>query len=182
MTCIVGISDEHGVTIGGDSAGVAGLSIVTRSDPKVFTVGDLLIGYTSSFRMGQLLRFNLDVPERSENERDDYRWLVRALVPAIRSTLRDGGFARTNNGEEHGGIFLVGYRGTLYEIESDYQVGIPADGYAAVGCGQDLALGSLHGTADRSASDRIDMALRAAEYHSAGVRAPFVVKTQPRES
>lgn len=36
MTCIVGLKHENSVWIGGDSAGVAGLSVTIRKDPKVF--------------------------------------------------------------------------------------------------------------------------------------------------
>ena len=176
VTCIVGIENAGRVYIGGDSAGVAGLSIQTRRDPKVFAVGELIIGYTSSFRMGQLLRFNLSVPPRIEREDDDFEWMVKRLVPEIRETLKEGGYATVNNGEESGGVFLVGYRGSLYEIESDFQVAMPADGYAAVGCGSDIALGSLHGSKRLDPIKRIERALSASEHHSAGVRGPFVIK------
>jgi hypothetical protein len=36
MTCIVGLVDKGDVYIGGDSAGVAGLSLSIRADEKVF--------------------------------------------------------------------------------------------------------------------------------------------------
>ena len=37
MTCIVGLLDANGdIYMGGDSAGVGGLSLTIRKDPKVF--------------------------------------------------------------------------------------------------------------------------------------------------
>jgi len=63
MTCIVGIQHDGRVYIGGDSAGVAGYSITSRADAKVFTVGPYVMGFTSSFRMGQLLRYGLKAPK-----------------------------------------------------------------------------------------------------------------------
>ena len=65
MTCIVGYLDKKTkkVTIGGDSAGVAGLDITIRKDEKVFKVDNFIIGCTSSFRMIQLLRFSFKPPE-----------------------------------------------------------------------------------------------------------------------
>lgn len=37
MTCIAGIVGEDGsIWMGGDSAGISGLSLQTRQDPKVF--------------------------------------------------------------------------------------------------------------------------------------------------
>lgn len=51
MTAIVGLVEKGNVYIGGDSAGVAGLSISIRGDEKVFKVGPFIMGFTSSFRM-----------------------------------------------------------------------------------------------------------------------------------
>lgn len=59
MTCIVGWVEEGQVWIGGDSAGVAKLDLRVRKDEKVFVSGEYVMGFTSSFRMGQLLRYTL---------------------------------------------------------------------------------------------------------------------------
>ena len=59
MTCIVGLVHEGVVYIGGDSAGVGGMSLTVRADEKVFQNGEFLMGFTTSFRMGQLLRYSL---------------------------------------------------------------------------------------------------------------------------
>ena len=45
MTAIVGLVDGSTVYIGGDSAGVSGLSLIVRADAKVFTLG--ADGYTA---------------------------------------------------------------------------------------------------------------------------------------
>ncbi|XVV11230.1 hypothetical protein ACQP2X_41330 [Actinoplanes sp. CA-131856] len=65
MTCIVGITDGTTVTIGGDSAGSDGWHVAVRSDSKVFQVGPYLMGFTTSYRMGQLLRYSLTSHERA---------------------------------------------------------------------------------------------------------------------
>lgn len=74
MTAIVGFAQKGKVWIGGDSAGVGGWQITVRKDPKVFRVGDCLIGYTSSFRMGHLLRFKFRPPEQRPSA-DDFEYL-----------------------------------------------------------------------------------------------------------
>ena len=74
---------------------------------------------------------------------------------------------------ETGGTFLVGYKGRLFIVHSDYQVAIPSQQFAACGCGQDIALGSLYSTASRSPLKRIELALKASQEFSAGVREPF---------
>lgn len=176
MTVIVGIKAENRVLIGGDSAGVDGrLGLLIRSDPKVIQVRNMLLGFTSSFRMGQLLAHCLPGLAQPENDSDVFGWMVSTFIDAVRSTLKTGGFAERVNEVESGGFFLVAYRGRLFEIGPDYQVGENADGYAAVGCADQIALGALHATRDveEHPERRIRAALDAAEHFSAGVRGPF---------
>lgn len=176
MTCIVGLTHPGGVVIGGDSAGVAGLDLTVRADRKVFRNGDFLMGFTSSFRMGQLLAYKL-VPPTPREGHDTMRYLVTDYIDAVRDCLKAGGFARSDNSVESGGVFLVGYAGRLFQVASDYQVGESAHGYDACGCGESFALGALH--ANRNNPDpvaRVMEALEAAEAFSAGVRRPFVIE------
>lgn len=182
MTCIVGIAQDNQVTIGGDSAGVAGYSLSHRADTKVFRARNYIMGFTSSFRMGQLLRYG-DLPPAPTAEEcwDLDRFMATTFIDGIREVLSAGGYLRTDSGVETGGTFLVGVRGALYEVHGDFQVGRTLDAYSAVGCGEDLALGALHATSDSSLSPRTraEIALRAASHHSAGVSAPFAFEETP---
>ena len=47
MTCIVGLVHEGVVYIGGDSAGVGGMSLTVRADEKVFRNGEFLMALGS---------------------------------------------------------------------------------------------------------------------------------------
>ena len=62
MTCIAAITEKGKVYMGGDSAGVSGYDITIRADEKVFKNGQCVFGFTSSFRMGQLLCYKFKVP------------------------------------------------------------------------------------------------------------------------
>lgn len=166
--------------MGGDSAGVAGWDLTIRADPKVFWNGDFLIGFTSSFRMGQVLEFDWTPPERPEHA-DDFTYLVRDVVKSLRTVLQAAGYARNTSGEESGGTFLLAYRARLYVIHDDFQVSSPASGYAAVGCGAQIACGSLCSTLAVTSlppEEHVRLALQAAETHSAGVRGPFITLHQ----
>lgn len=175
MTCIVGIQHESGVTIGGDSAGVAGYTLTNRADPKIFVNGDYLIGFTSSFRMGQLIRY-ADLPKSLDREGEDLdRFMATTFVDGIRETLKNGGYATKESEQERGGVFLIGVSGRLYRIESDYQVGWSLDGYEACGSGWEIAHGALHATRDLKPEDRVTRALEAAAHHSTTVSAPFII-------
>jgi ATP-dependent protease HslVU (ClpYQ) peptidase subunit len=174
MTCIVGLIDGKSVIVGGDSAGVEGYLTEARMDAKVFRNGPFLLGFTSSFRMGQLLRFKLNPPQPAVGQ-DVFEFMATTFVDAVRECLKAGGFARKENEVESGGRFLVGYTGRLFLIDSDYQVGEPLDGYTAVGCGNELALGALFATDGLPADERVLLALQAAARYSTGVRAPFEI-------
>lgn len=174
MTCIVGIEHNGKVLIGGDSAGVAGYSLTIRADEKVFTTCDTFaFGFTSSFRMGQLLRYKLQPPPFAEGLDLD-QFMATSFIDSVRKVLFDGGFIETHDGAIRGGTFLVGVRGRLYCVGGDFQVGRSAAGYDSVGCGFELALGALHATAAvKSARRRAEAALEAAAQFSAGVAGPF---------
>lgn len=173
MTCVAGIAHGGKVWIGGDSAGVSGWSLRVRADEKVFRSGHLVMGFTTSFRMGQLLRYGLKVPEQTG--KDDYGFLCTTFVDAVRECLKAGGYATKENEAEKGGDFLLGYRGNLYHVAADYQVARAAVGFDAVGCGRDVAIGALAVTPKQPPRRRILTALKAAEDFNAAVRGPFAV-------
>lgn len=180
MTCIVGVLDKSGIYIGGDSAGVAGLDLRIRRDPKVFVRGEFIYGYTSSFRMGQLLRYSFAAPDRSAKH-SVHDYIYGPWIEAVRKCFKDGGYARTDSNVDSGGCFIVGYQGHLFAVESDFQVAEYPEGFAAVGCGADFALGTVHALAGAVDDPRrlVTRALETAEYFSAGVRRPFIVEFLP---
>jgi ATP-dependent protease HslVU (ClpYQ) peptidase subunit len=176
MTCIVGLAHQGRVIIGADSAGVAGLDMTVRADRKVFRNGEFIMGFTSSFRMGQLLAVKLS-PPKYHPDVEPWRYMVDDFVENVRRCLRDGGFMRRDHDVEQGGDFLVGFRGRVFSIESDFQVGERVEGFDACGCGAPFALGSLAETSGTDDPvDRVQSALKVAERFSAGVRGPFHVE------
>jgi ATP-dependent protease HslVU (ClpYQ) peptidase subunit len=183
MTCIVGIQDEKGVTIGGDSVGIAGTEATMRSDEKVFRLyhsNDFLLGCCGSFRFGQLLRYNLKPPKFDAGNPlvNVHCYLATDFVDAMRCCLQEGGFTTYESGAELGGFLLLGFAGGLYTIENDFQVGIPSRGYAATGDGRAPALGALFATAGwKTTEERVLVALEAAQELGTSVRAPFIIKT-----
>ena len=173
MTCIVGLMHEGRVYMGADSAGVSGLDLMVRADPKVFRNGEFLIGFTTSFRMGQILRAHLRAIVPPAVDLD--RYMEESFVEQVRLTLKERGYAVVNNNQETGGEFLVGVRGHLYLMGSDFQVGRSLLPYWAVGCGAQIALGALYSTFLMPPDRRLMLALEAAEQFSVGVRRPFIV-------
>jgi len=186
MTCVVGLEDHGIIYVGADSAGIDShsLSIVGRADEKVFVTddGDFIMGFAGSFRIGQLLRYALVTPDQP-GRMDDMAYMVTDFIDAVRAMQHDkGAREKKDELEQHEASFIVGYRGHLYVIESDYQVGRPIDNYAAIGCGADMALGAMYATKKlkMKPEERLMLALQAAAEFSAGVRPPFhILKLEP---
>ena len=179
MTCIVGLVTEKRIYIGADSASVHGWTRRQTRLEKVFRRGPFLIGYTTSFRMGQLLEHQLQVASQPKNI-SNMNFMVTHFIEAVRQLLKERGFAKVEANNESGGQFLVAYRGTLYSIDSDFQVGEMADNFDAIGSGSDFALGALQATARIAPRARVKRALEVATHFNMGVCPPFVIKSMAR--
>ena len=175
LTCIVGFVNKNKVYIGGDSAGIANLDVRTRSDTKVFRNEEFLFGCCGSFRMISLLKYDF-VPPDNEYDIDDLEFCSTKVVNSIRTCFRDGGSMKVQDSVEGSqGSFLMGYRGQLYHVDEDFQVGTFYEPYAAVGCGSSYALGVMYALKNAAPKRRIQEALSAAEKFCVGVRSPFVI-------
>jgi ATP-dependent protease HslVU (ClpYQ) peptidase subunit len=172
MTAIVGVAKEGKVYLGGDTRGSNGWTGSQYSLPKVFTNGVCVMGYTSDYRMGQLLQYSFSPPKRHKEE-DLMKYMITDFVEGIRTTLKSGGYASVESNVEKGGFFLVGIEGRLFRIESNYAVLEPARQFDAVGCGEDFALGCLYNNLDKDPKVRLKEALETAAEFSIGVSAPF---------
>lgn len=177
MTCIVGIAKEGKVYIGGDSFVSSNGRHRRTAIKKVFTIGEFLIGYTTSTRMGNLLRFSLQVEKQKHN--DDFQYMVTKFIPAIRELFEEGGYSQIDNNVERGGNFLVGYRGILYEIDSDFQVESYINGFAIVGSGEAVALGAVQAIIHVGGIDpieTIEIALDVAGIFTNTVGSPYYIE------
>ena len=175
MTVIAGLVHGGSVYIGGDSAGIAGYCLDLMPDSKVFRLSPhIVVGFTTSFRMGQIIRYRMDGLKPPEDDLD--RWMVVEFIEKLRTVLSEGGFKKRENEQDEGGTFLIGIRDRLFRIEGDFQVGESGYPFNAVGCGADIARGSLASTVDmRDPQARIRLSLEVTESLSAGVRGPFTI-------
>lgn len=177
MTCIVGIEANGNVIIGGDSAASTPLSMINAGRSKVFRKGPFLIGYSGSFRVGQVVEHLMSVPPHPA-EAEDIDYMVGGFIEHMRYALKQCGVIDINNAVETSkGTMLIGYNGTLYEMDGDFQV-LPRE-HAAIGSGWLPALGVLHYTSrfalDQSPEWQVEKALQAAEDINPFVKGPFNV-------
>lgn len=178
MTCIIGLKQNEKIWMGADSAALSGLSLNIISRKKIFLKGDFIFGTSYSVRMSQLAQFKFHPPRLPDiiNEETMREYMVTEFVEKLRSIFRDGGHMKKDKEQETlEGNLLIGIKGWLYCIQNDFQVADSKHPFMAIGCGEDIALGSLYSTENKSPEDRIRMALQAAQEFSAGVREPFVI-------
>jgi hypothetical protein len=191
MTCIVGYVDpESGVVyMGADSFSgnpfsrniVRNAKLVRLSvkRDKRQSPAPLLIGYTSSWRMGQLLSGQLQPPEWKKGV-DVFTYLSVDFAEAVRKLFKEAGYAKVKDNEEEGGTFLVAMDGRLFTVQGNYSVIESDDGYDSCGAGEDFALGALHvltSVPGMTPPLIVRTALTAAEHHSPLVSAPIHVDT-----
>ena len=175
MTCIVAIESDGKVIMGGDRLGSNGHTGAPVSEAKVFRKGLVTIGYTSSFRMGQILQHALEVPSIPVDVDLD-KWVAIDFMLAIRKAFKDNGWDEEEKGIARGGKFLLAVQNKCYEIQSDYSYLRNISGEYAVGSGQDYALGSMRSTRGKmSTTKRIIESLETAAEYVVSVSGPFDV-------
>jgi len=134
MTCIAAVVKDGHVWMAGDLLGSNGFTKKVYPDTKVFVNGDFILGFTSSFRMGQILQYNWQQPPRLEGMADR-EYIQTDVIESFRSCLNDFGFGEMLNGEHQGGNFLIGYKGCLYEMQNNFSI-LKNENLCAIGSGQ----------------------------------------------
>jgi hypothetical protein len=173
MTCIVGIETPTRVYIGGDSAfdDIERGGTHTLLAPKVFKIGQAVIGYAGNGRYGQLLRHRVRWPTKWPEPQELDRFMATDIADSIWSAIEADGL-ESGDDEQTPCFALIGVRSSLYLVEPDMMVWRSREKYAAIGSGAPVARGSLFSSSGQPPR-RLALALRAAEAHAQGVRGPF---------
>lgn len=148
MTCIVGIEKRTGVTLGADSLSSNWYTKSVDNTAKLVALkgGKLGIGLTTSWRAINLVTFELEdkLGDLPKTKADAHKWLVTSFVPTLRELFKTSGYSEVQNNVETGATALIGLKGQLFALQSDYSVVTPSEGIASVGSGQQVALGAMH--------------------------------------
>ena len=156
MTCIIAHTNGTSSFIAGDKLGSNGFTKAVQTEPKVFekefiklnedgltrTKEVMALGYTTSFRMGQLLNYNLTLPEQVAGETFS-QYLVLKVIPIVRQMFKDEWGARDASQDVGGGQFIILHNHTIYEVQEDFSVLQPKTQITAVGSGTYHAIASM---------------------------------------
>lgn len=181
MTCIAGLVKKNIIYIGADSQTSKGSLCLHTADHKVFRKGEFLIGVSGSTRVSHVIKNKFELPEHASKV-SITKYMSVCFADSLRECFNASGvLLRKENRESASLDMLIGYRGKLFNVCSDFtalEVNKKFD-YYAVGSGDQLALGSLYTTnkLNLDPKERIKLALLAAAEFDAWVREPFVIKT-----
>lgn len=178
MTIVVGMVDDEGkVWIGADSLTSKGDYGFRQSRPKVFKKGDFVFGGTGAVSEIQHMVYATTLPPVKEGQ-DAYDYLINDLFPEFRLKLRAGGRLQVHHEEQLIDTeMMIGWRGALYIMGTDFSIVEPYRKYDAIGIGQEYALGALSilEKTDYSAREKIKLAMDAACAHSKGCSPPYTI-------
>jgi len=132
VTCIAAIVDNDGTGyISCDSLGSNGSTKNVYRTKKIFRRGGFLFGFTSSYRMGQILEYSLTLPPRKVGQALT-EYLHTDFVQAVRAAFDQGGYGA-------GGEFIFVTEGRIFTMQPDFSLLEARDTFESVGSGEDYA-------------------------------------------
>lgn len=170
MTAIVGIETDGRVLLGADSAVTWGDTLVTCKQPKVWTIGDIVIGVAGDSRACDVVRYYL-IKMKQFDGIDAAAWAARELASAFKAAMKEVG--QSDNSCD----MILGVGTKLLGIDENGGVVAFSERYGAIGAGSPYALGSLYATDTSmtlSPRNRMVTALEAAALYCPSVRGPWV--------
>ena len=144
MTCCIGYKTNKKIYFISDTQGSNDDNKEIRLDPKIFKMNNMLFATCGSFRMRDVLRYELDIPKLKIGEDID-RYIRTTVINAIRDLFVDKGICIKTDETDLAspGDILINIKDKIYKIESDFQVGEINKPYVAIGCGAREAMAAM---------------------------------------
>jgi ATP-dependent protease HslVU (ClpYQ) peptidase subunit len=178
MTVIVaGRRHGGGTFVACDSLTTTGWSKEQHADTKLWIAADqYVIGAAGCLRTAQVIRHYTDWPKfRPREDTDVETFLVKRLVPAIRTATNDHGVKRTDDGKERlDTSLLIAWGKHLAVVYGNGAAVIERRGRMAIGSGADHAIGALGDRAPWRRWEVIDAA-RVAAANDIGCDEPIYI-------
>lgn len=188
MTCIVAVEvavfdidqlviSDYEAVLGSDSF-LGGAFVKDQTDrPKFFEKGKrFFIAFAGGMRGAQIVQHDLSFRKIRKSEEEE-SYLVTEVSKKLQAAFANVGANIKDPGsvDTHDANFLVCLNGKIFIIQNDYSVIRSRNGYAAIGAGQDFALGALAALEQEEITphEKVRRALEAAEHLSPQVCKPF---------
>lgn len=178
MTVIIALKHDNKIYLGSDSALIDGYTITKTKQSKIFKLGEFLIGVAGYPRTAQLIQYQLTIKPQTEHQ-SDFAYLCTEFSNSVKNLLVDNDHIKNQDGSkqtDESGL-LFGYKSNIYSMDANFQIIQTTDCYAAIGSGQELALGAMAAFTRFNAfwlpEVMIKNALEIVDKHNMGVCKPF---------
>ena len=185
MTCIIGCRTDQKIYIAGDSAGADDSGFgVSRGDTKVYKKqtnnGGLILGFSHSFRYGQLLKFKWDVPKYDESL-DFEEYLHTDFIDSIYELMNENYLDDKNPSNKDLGVTIIGFKNQMFTLGEDLQIekiNKQFSDFLCIGCGSEIAYGAMEGLSKLEPKERMMRSLQiVSKYYSSSVRPPYLMES-----
>lgn len=177
MTCIIALEHNNFAYLGSDSF-LGGAFIRDQVDrPKFFKKNDrFYIAVAGGLRGAQIVEHGIRFRKLRKNE-DEEAYLVTEVSRKLQIAFTKAGANIKDEGnvDMHDSSFMVCINGKIFVIQHDYSIIRSRHGFAAIGAGQDFALGAMEVLKSQKMSpeEKITKALEVAAHFSPQVCGPF---------
>lgn len=180
MSLIVAVKDGDHVVVGAESRVSMAWTRKYDGFAKAFKPADhtdMIWGVTGTVRSANILKTKSEWISKDEQflingnqKKYDEVYITSNIIPAMFRLFNNQDYIHEKEGIKNfpHSKFLLIYKDTISQIGSDGSV-ITGFDYWAIGCAEDLALGSLEQTVGQPAEERIRMAIKAAVKHDVGI-------------
>lgn len=183
MTLVVGYTDNNTVYMAADNSINWDNQFLMTTHSKILSLSinsknpiQFLVGFSGSFRMGQLLEHSFNIP--SIEDTPVYKYMCIYFVPALIKLFEANRFLYEQNNTISGGTLLIGIKGSLFLVQEDFSVIETTNKYAAIGCGETYALGAFNALEYISTSISVESRIKAA-LTAAATFSPYVSVSNP---
>jgi len=176
MTCVASYVDPEGnIFMGGDSIGICGGTYCIVRDPKVFIRRNMIFGFVESFRMGDILKYDFQIPDHPKDF-STYQYLTSIFIPTLLERYEERRFLTITDNVAISNVFLLGYDKRIFKIEMDMAIIENSKNYDSAGCGESFAKATffLLEKSELSPKEKIEKALNVASEFSL-VKPPFEI-------
>ena len=183
MSVIVAIKENNKVYVGCDSQVTRGGTRSTLKNEnnfkiwKVRGVENCLMGHVGVVRDSNVVRLmdGLVTEYNVYKNHVDYEFVVKKIVPDIIKELKSYGYVKDDPYFDHmeSSYFFI-FKDQVYVISTDGCV-IEVNDYAAIGSGEDQAIGSLLSTDGENPRERIIKAIKASAASDIYVDYPIIL-------
>jgi len=143
MTCIISFERDNKIIIAGDKKASNSATGSNVKEPKIFEKKKFMIGYTSSFRMGQILKHIWTPPSKKEDQTID-NYLYTDVINSLRQVFEVNNFGESDTT----GTFILVYKNRKFIYQSDNSLLEYEDNVISTGSGEEIAFGSVKALID----------------------------------